>query len=133
MNYEKFKQIIDLQVAHNKTIDELYKLKIDLSETFDTLGRANDLLWTEVLTENGDYHLCYYLYEMNGMYGTPDLNEEYKDIKELYDYFGVLDTLYPVKRSFEIRLDNKLFTGFDNHCGHCWFCLERFWGFGRYV
>jgi len=86
MNYEKFKQIIDLQVAHNKTIDELYKLKIDLSETFDTLGRANDLLWTEVLTEHGDYHLCYYLYEMNGMYGTPDLNEEYKDIKELYDY-----------------------------------------------
>ena len=86
MNYEKFKQIIDLQIAHNKTIDELYKLKIDLSETFDTLGRANDLLWTEVLTENGDYHLCYYLYEMNGMYGTPDLNEEYKDIKELYDF-----------------------------------------------
>ena len=86
MNYEKFKQIIDLQIAHNKTIDELYKLKIDLSETFDTLGRANDLLWTEVLTENGDYHLCYYLYEMNGMYGTPDLNEEYKDIKELYNY-----------------------------------------------
>lgn len=86
MNYEKFKQIIDLQIAHNKTIDELYKLKIDLSETFDTLGRANDLLWTEVLTENGDYHLCYYLYEMNGMYGTPDLNEEYKNIKELYDY-----------------------------------------------
>lgn len=86
MNYEKFKQIIDLQIAHNKTIDELYKLKIDLSETFDTLGQANDLLWTEVLTENGDYHLCYYLYEMNGMYGTPDLNEEYKDIKELYDF-----------------------------------------------
>ena len=86
MNYEKFKQIIDLQIAHNNRVNELYKLKIDLSETFDTLGRANDLLWTEVLTENGDYHLCYYLYEMNGMYGTPDLNEEYKDIKELYDY-----------------------------------------------
>ena len=44
------------------------------------------MLWTEILTENGDYHLCYYLYEMNGLYGTPDLNEEYKDIKELYDY-----------------------------------------------
>jgi hypothetical protein len=86
MNYEKFKQIIDLQVAHNKRVDELYALKIDLSSTFDEITRANDLLWTEVLTENGDYHLCYYLYEMNGMYGTPDLNEEYKDIKELYDY-----------------------------------------------
>ena len=31
MNYEKFKQIIDLQIAHNKTIDELYKFKIDFS------------------------------------------------------------------------------------------------------
>ena len=86
MNYEKFKQIIDLQIAHNKRVDELYALKIDIVEFFNELGRANDLLWTEVLTENGDYHLCYYLYEMNGMYGTPDLNEEYKDIKELYDY-----------------------------------------------
>jgi len=86
MNYEKFKQIIDLQIAHNKRSDELYALKIDLLETFDEITRANDLLWTEVLTENGDYHLCYYLYEMNGIYGTPDLNEEYKDTRELYDY-----------------------------------------------
>ena len=86
MNYEKFKQIIDLQVAHNKRSDELYALKIDLLETFDEITRANDLLWTEVLTDNGDYHLCYYLYEMNGINGTPDLNEEYKNVKELYDY-----------------------------------------------
>jgi hypothetical protein len=86
MNYEKFKQIIDLQIAHNKRSDELYALKIDLLETFDEITRANDLLWTEVLTENGDYHLCYYLYEMNGINGTPDLNEEYKNVKKLYDY-----------------------------------------------
>jgi len=86
MNYEKFKQIIDLQIAHNKRVDEFYKLKIDIVEFFDELNRANELLWTEVLTENGDYHLCYYLYEMNGINGTPDLNEEYKDTKELYDY-----------------------------------------------
>jgi len=86
MNYEKFKQIIDLQIAHNKRVDEFYKLKIDIVEFFDELNRANDLLWTEVLTENGDYHLCYYLYEMNGINGTPDLNEEYKNVKELYDY-----------------------------------------------
>ena len=75
-----------MQIAHNKRVDDLYALKIDTVELFNELSRANDLLWTEVLTENGDYHLCYYLYEMNGMYGTPDLNEEYKDIKELYDY-----------------------------------------------
>jgi len=86
MNYEKFKQIIDLQIAHNKRSDELYALKIDLLDIFNEIARANELLWEELLTENGDYHLCYYLYEMNGMYGTPDLNEEYKDVKELYNY-----------------------------------------------
>jgi hypothetical protein len=86
MNYEKFKKIIDLQIAHNKRSDELYALKIDLLDTFNEIARANELLWEELLTENGDYHLCYYLYEMNGINGTPDLNEEYKDIKELYDY-----------------------------------------------
>ena len=86
MNYEKFKQIIDLQIAHYNRMGELYKFKIDLLETFDEINRVTDLLWTEVLTENGDYHLCYYLYEMNGIYGTPDLNEEYKDIKELDNY-----------------------------------------------
>jgi len=86
MNYEKFKQIIDLQIAHNNRVDELYKLKIDIVEFFDEITRVTDLLWTEVLTDNGDYHLCYYLYEMNGINGTPDLNEEYKNVKELYDY-----------------------------------------------
>ena len=86
MNYEKFKQIIDLQIAHNKRSDELYVLKIDLLDTFNEIARANELLWEQLLTENGDYHLCYYLYEMNGINGTPDLNEEYKDTKELYDY-----------------------------------------------
>ena len=86
MNYEKFKQIIDLQITHYNRMGELYALKIDLLETFNEIARVTDLLWTEVLTENGDYHLCYYLYEMNGIYGTPDLNEEYKDIKELYNY-----------------------------------------------
>jgi hypothetical protein len=86
MNYEKFKQIIDLQITHYNRMGEFYKLKIDLLETFDEIARVTDLLWSEILTENGNYHLDYYLYEMNGIYGTPDLNEEYKDIKELYDY-----------------------------------------------
>ena len=86
MNYEKFKQIIDLQITHCNRMDEFYKLRIDLAKTFDEIARVTDLLWAEVLTDNGDYHLCYYLYEMNGIHGTPDLNEEYKNTKELYDY-----------------------------------------------
>jgi len=88
MNYEKFKQIIDLQISHNNRVDEMYKLKIDIVEFFDEITRVTDMLWEELLTDNGDYHLCYYLYEMNGINGTPDLNEEYKDTRcFFYVYF----------------------------------------------
>jgi len=52
MNYEKFKQIIDLQIAHNKRSDELYALKIDLLETFDEITRANDCICKRCIKRN---------------------------------------------------------------------------------
>ena len=63
----------------------------------------------------------------------PLRNINKKGTKELYEYFGVLDSLYPITRSCEMQTDNKLFQSFDVHCDRCWFCLERKWGFGRYV
>jgi hypothetical protein len=58
----------------------------------------------------------------------PIRNLNKQGVKELYDHFGVTDTLFPVTRSCEIHT-----LDFTNHCGRCWFCLERHWGFGRYV
>jgi hypothetical protein len=42
MNYEKFKQIIDLQISHNKRSDELYALKIDLLDSFNEIIRVTN-------------------------------------------------------------------------------------------
>jgi len=58
----------------------------------------------------------------------PLRNLDKQGIKELYDHFGVLDTLFPLTRSCEIHT-----LDFKEHCGRCWFCYERKWGFGRYV
>jgi hypothetical protein len=58
----------------------------------------------------------------------PFRNLDKKGIAELYQYFNVLDTLFPLTRSCEIHT-----LDFSKHCDHCWFCLERKWGFGRYV
>jgi len=59
----------------------------------------------------------------------PLINIDKKGVKELYDYFGVLDTLFPITRSCESFTED-----FTSHCETgCWFCLERYWGFGRYV
>jgi len=51
-----------------------------------------------------------------------------KAIAELYRHFGILEDLFPITRSCEKNTDD-----FSEHCGRCWFCKERFWGFGRLV
>lgn len=64
----------------------------------------------------------------------PLINIDKQGVKELYEKFGVLDTLFPLTRSCESFTDD-----FSKHCGeyrdwkdHCWFCKERYWGFDRY-
>jgi len=71
--------------------------------------------------EKGETHVPVVIYK-------PLRNLDKQGIKELYDHFGVTDTLFPLTRSCELHT-----LDFKDHCGRCWFCLERKWGFGRYV
>jgi len=64
----------------------------------------------------------------NGRSHRPLINVDKRGVAELYNSLGVLDTLFPVTRSCE-----EYTTDFEHHCEQCWFCQERFWGFGRYV
>ena len=57
---------------------------------------------------------------------SPLINIDKKGVAELYDHFGLMDTLFPLTRSCENWTDD-----FSAHCGKCWFCLERLWGFGK--
>lgn len=58
----------------------------------------------------------------------PLLFVDKKCVAELYDYFNVKDTLFPLTRSCEDETDD-----FSKHCGKCWWCAEREYGFGRLV
>jgi len=58
----------------------------------------------------------------------PLINVDKKGVREHYVNQGVLEELFPLTRSCETHT-----TDFSEHCGDCWFCKERFWGFGRYV
>jgi hypothetical protein len=51
-----------------------------------------------------------------------------KGVAELYQKFNLLETLFPMTRSCE---DTTL--DFTVHCGECWNCEERIWGFESYV
>ena len=57
---------------------------------------------------------------------SPFIQINKKQIRELYEYYNLLDTLYPVTRSCE---SVHLTTG---HCGECLWCEERLWAFGKY-
>lgn len=60
----------------------------------------------------------------------PLININKQGVRELYDYFGVLDDIFPLTRSCEETREDM---DFSTHCETCWFCREREWGFGRFV
>ena len=62
---------------------------------------------------------------------SPLLNVDKKGVAEHYTNLGVMDTLFPVTRSCEESIDEPGYDS-ENHCEKCYFCLERYWGFGRY-
>jgi hypothetical protein len=55
-------------------------------------------------------------------------NIDKRGVAEFYTTLGVLDELFPVTRSCE-----EFTNDFSTHCGKCWFCEERKWGFGRLI
>lgn len=61
----------------------------------------------------------------------PFRNFNKKAIAELYEHFGLTETLFPITRSCEKLTTNP--ADFAAHCDACWFCEERKWGFGRLV
>jgi 7-cyano-7-deazaguanine synthase in queuosine biosynthesis len=56
---------------------------------------------------------------------SPFTNIDKKRIADLYKELGLTETLFPLTRSCEVkhRLD------YLDHCGECWWCKERKWGF----
>lgn len=60
----------------------------------------------------------------------PFSNIDKLKIAEMYATLGLLDTLFPLTRSCELKNPPIDFTG---HCNNCWWCKERFWGFKRFI
>lgn len=50
---------------------------------------------------------------------------------EAYKFYDVIDTLYPITYSCESTYKKRLKD--LKHCGKCFFCLERWYAFGRII
>ena len=57
---------------------------------------------------------------------TPWTNLNKKQICNIYKHYNLLDSLFTLTRSCEALKE----TVTQMHCGKCWWCEERKWGFG---
>ena len=64
--------------------------------------------------------------------GAPFTCLDKRDVAAAYIKAGVLEELYPNTSSCEaaVKEDDD---GYPIHCGECFFCLERYYGFGRLI
>lgn len=68
-----------------------------------------------------------FYYKKNFLDVKPLINTDKKGVAEHYIRNNLLDELFPLTRSCELRTHD-----FSEHCKECWFCQERYWGFERY-
>ena len=60
----------------------------------------------------------------------PFLQVDKKFIAEMYDLYGVRETLLPYTRSCIASF--SVSKGWSKPCKTCWWCKERYWAFGSY-
>lgn len=65
---------------------------------------------------------------IKGNFYAPWTNLNKKDLFEIYKKYNLLDNLFPLTRSCE---SHDVLN--SNHCGMCWWCQERLWGFERLI
>jgi len=73
--------------------------------------------------------------ENNEYWRQPFTNIDKRAVYQLYAINNVVDDLFPLTRSCESDAKGQqiLDGGPEEHCGKCWWCLERQWAFGRLV
>ena len=65
----------------------------------------------------------------------PFVHEDKKLTRQVYDYYGVTDALFPVTYSCETIQREHLYDPKEEmdfeHCGYCFYCCERYYAFGK--
>ncbi len=99
-------------------------------------GDVIDLTNGSMDNRNGTDHTIWHIStDGKGDFWSPFANVDKRFVADLYDHYGVRDTLLPLTRSCEKKtpLDAPFDPMFEEKtCGICWWCLERKWAFGNF-
>ena len=63
---------------------------------------------------------------IDGNWVTPFHNIDKQSVYQMYKELGILSTLFP----FTFSCESVQYAEHYEHCGSCWWCKERNWGFG---
>lgn len=91
----------------------------EISKQFEdeSIGEFDETRFGKFAQWNGDYNHPGY---------RPFINTDKKGVASIYEQYNLLDTLFLETRSCE-----EITHDFSKHCGRCWYCKEREWGFGK--
>jgi 7-cyano-7-deazaguanine synthase in queuosine biosynthesis len=92
-----------------------------------TANPPSDVVFSSTSTEERDPTVIKNEVDYNGFLRRPFVNKDKKTIAKIYTDLNLMDTLFPVTRSCE---QSGILEYYD-HCGQCWWCEERQWGFNR--
>jgi hypothetical protein len=114
------------ELYNNKTIDRHYmgvtaNPPEEVYETFDDIKGGD---WIDARDSNTKKPQT----SKSKSWHRPFVNTNKAGIKELYDQFNLLE---PGSLFDQTRTCEEWTNDFSKHCGKCWFCKERLWGFGK--
>lgn len=114
-----------IDYTQNQTLEKEWHWRDQGRDLVQTYAEHDSYLLKDALIYNA-YNLMPPITEIIIRSFTPFANVDKRCIAELYDYFELTDTLFPITRSCERET-----TDFSSHCGTCWWCGEREYAFGK--
>ena len=102
MEYEKFKELVDLMKSHNEKVSKMYKdFGIDLVELFNDHSVLVDRFWDLLIEEKGLDWIGWFFYEKGAIYGKPN--------KEIKAWDGDVEICRDLKGLYKYLVENKYF------------------------
>lgn len=78
---------------------------------------------------DSDDEKCFIIRSDNLQIVRPFIQIDKRGVSDMYKLLNLQDSLFPITWSCEGA--TKVNNYYQKHCGECWWCKEREWGFGR--
>jgi len=126
----------ELQAAQDKLLNDAYKNKIidfhitgiSSNPPIEVCYSFNEDVIEDRSVERDRTEEMKPVMEGHNSY-SPFANIDKKGIAELYEHFGLMDTLFPITKSCSAYT----YDWSTSHCGLCWWCHERKWAFSKLI